>query len=160
MSLFKGKYGEQKVVLHLLDKGYTVYTPIIDTGIDFVVEPPTDKHKYIGLQVRTSSYQKENDWWTWSIYRDKWRKGSSFYYVLVFEDIDKLPKEVRSKADKGMVAFIIPYRTLDQMLVKRSKRWVKKDDYTLSINRQSFETGLSKWLKALIPYLNKWSLLK
>ncbi|MEM2970912.1 MAG: hypothetical protein QW270_00605 [Candidatus Bathyarchaeia archaeon] len=158
MSQFKGKYGELKVILYLLNKGYTVYTPIIDTGIDFVVEPPSS-HKYIGLQVRTSSYQKENDWWTWSIYKDDWRKGSPFFYILAFGDIDKLPKEVRVKIDENIFAFIIPYEVLDKILTNRSERWVQKGDYTLFINRQSFETGRSEWLETLCPYLNKWSLL-
>jgi hypothetical protein len=94
MSLFKGKSGEVKLMLYLLGKEYSVYTPTIDSGIDFVIEPSKPiNHNFIGIQVKTSSYQKGSGWWCWSIYRDSARINYPFFYVLFFEDIDKLPKK-------------------------------------------------------------------
>ncbi len=161
MSLFKGKFGEVKIMQYLLSKGYAVYTPIIDTGIDFIIEPPAPAHhKFIGLQVKTSSYQEVSDWWMWSISKDDTRKGSPFFYILCFDNVDKLPEKIRAKADNGVLCFILPYDTIDKMLTQRSKAWVTKGEFSLSINRQSFESGRSEWLKALYPYLNNWDLLK
>ena len=134
---------------------------LIDTGLDFVVEPPEPaKSSYIGVQVKTSSYQKVSDWWLWSIYKDDSRKGSSFFYILCLEDIGQLPEKFRLKADGGVLCFIIPYDVLDKIITKRSKAWIKKGEFCLSINRKSFETGRSEWLKILYPYLNNWAILK
>jgi hypothetical protein len=159
--LFKGKFGEIKVILHLLSKGYMVYTPIIDTGIDFVIEPPRPvHHRFIGVQVKTSTYQKASDWWMWTIYKDDTWKGGPFFYILSFEDINELPEKIRKKAENGVLCFVLPYDTVDKMITDRSKAWVKKGEFCLSINRKSFESGGSRWLKDLYPYLNKWDLLK
>jgi hypothetical protein len=147
-------------MLHLLSKGYSVYTPTIDTGLDFVVEPPAlGQNKFIGIQVKTSYYQSLSDWWMWSIYRDDYRQNHPFFYVLFFEDIDKLPMQFQQKSENGILCFIIPYAKLDKLLTKRSAAWAKKGEFGLSINRQSFENGRSGWLNDLSPYLNNWKLL-
>ena len=161
MSLAKGKFAEVLVFRHLLGKGYQVYIPIVDTGVDFIVEPPEPKqNKFIGIQVKTSSYQPKSGWWLWSVYRDERREGSPFFYVLCLENIDVLPKRIRAKSEDGVLCFIIPYKELDKQLMKRSEAWTKKGEFSLSINKQSFETGRSKWLEFLEPYLNNWDMLQ
>jgi len=161
VSVVKGKFAEVSVFKHLLGKRYHVYIPIVDTGVDFVVEPPEPKqHNFIGIQVKTSSYQPKSDWWLWSIYRDKRREGSPFFYVLCFEDIGEMPERIRAKSEDGVLCFIIPYKELDKQLLKRSKAWINKGEFSLSINKQSFETGRSKWLEFLEPYLNNWDILE
>ena len=161
MSLVKGKFAEVLVFRHLLGKGYQVYIPIVDTGVDFVVEPPKSRqHKFIGIQVKTSSYQPKSGWWLWSVYRDERRKSSPFFYVLCLEDIDELPEQIRAKSEDGLLCFVVPYKEMDKRLKERSDAWIKKGEYSLSINKKSFKTKQSKWLQFLRPYLNNWDILE
>jgi len=160
MSVFKGKFAEVLVFRHLLGKEYAVYTPVVVVGVDFIVEPPEPKqHKFVGIQVKTSSYQPKSDWWSWNITRDDRRKSSPFFYVLCFEDIDELPKQIRERSEDKALCFVVPYEVLDKQIMTRSKAWIEKGEYGLSVNRKSFRTRRSKWLKFLMPYLNNWDIL-
>lgn len=57
-----GRSAEMRVKRILLDRGFTIYEPEIDVGVDFVVEPPVNKpHRFLAIQVRTSKYQEKSD---------------------------------------------------------------------------------------------------
>lgn len=160
-SVMKGKFAEVRVFRHLLGKGYEVYIPIVDTGVDFVIEPPEPgQHKFVGIQVKTSKYQRSSEWWSWSVYKDDRRKNSAFFYVLCFDDIDKLPENIRNLRDGDLLCFIVPYTELDKELSAQSNAWTNKGEFNIFINRQSLETGRSKWLSFLKTYLNDWDVLK
>lgn len=160
-SVIKGKFAEVQVFRSLLGKKYEVYLPIVDTGVDFIIEPPEPKeHKYIGIQVRLSKYQPSSDWWQWAVYRDDRRKNSAFFYVLCFDDIVELPKYTQEKAEGDLLCFVVPYSLLESEISKTSKRWFTSGEFFISIGKQQFESGNSKWLRILQPYLNNWSILK
>ncbi len=160
-SVIKGKFAEVQVFRHLLGKKYEVYIPIVDTGVDFIIEPPEPKvHNYVGIQVKLSRYQPSSGWWQWSIYRDDRRKNSAFFYVLCLDDLDKLPRYMHEKAEGGLLCFVVPYSLLDSEISRTSKQWSNKGEFFISIDKQSFEKGSSKWLKFLHPYLNNWGILK
>jgi hypothetical protein len=160
-SLIKGKFAEVQVFRHLLGRKHEVYIPIVDTGVDFIIEPTNkSNHKFIGIQVKMSRYQPSSDWWQWSVYKDDRRKNSSFFYVMCFDDIDQLPKQLQIKAENGLLAFVVPYDKLENEIVKSSSTWQRTGTFSISIDKVSFETGRSKWLKFLQPYLNNWNILK
>jgi hypothetical protein len=160
-SIIKGKYAEVKVFKHLLDKRYEVYIPIVDTGVDFIVEPPEPlEHKFIGIQVKLSKYQPSAWWWEWSVSRDMRREKSAFFYVLCFDDLDKLPKYMQDKVENNLLCYVVPYSVLDTEISKTSRAWTRNGYFSLTINRQSFETRKSKWVLFLEPYVNNWSILK
>ena len=47
-----GKFGEQKVITQLMERGLDVYLPIVDIhGIDCIIR--TDKGKYLDVQIKT-----------------------------------------------------------------------------------------------------------
>lgn len=155
MSIFQSKSAEMLVSKHLLGKEYAVYIPLADVGVDLVVEPPEPKqHKFIGIQVKTSSYQPKSDWWSWNITRDDRRKSTPFFYVLCFEDIDELPDQIRGKREDNVLCAVVPYEELVSF-IKRTPRnkWVENGNFNLCAKKKGV------WLEFLIPYLNNWDIL-
>jgi len=54
-SSVKGKQAELNVVGKLLEKGFTIYTPLIDTGIDCLVDVGEGNYKEIQVKYREDS---------------------------------------------------------------------------------------------------------
>lgn len=54
VRLEKGKISELLVISELLNKGFEVYTPVVDTGIDCIVKSSTE---YFELQIKGTKYR-------------------------------------------------------------------------------------------------------
>src|SRR3989338_7885942 len=55
-----GKRGEYRVIGKLLEKGFTVYTPVIDIdGIDCIIR--NDKKRLIEIQIKTRNKNNEEE---------------------------------------------------------------------------------------------------
>jgi len=155
MSIFQSKSAEMLVSKHLLGKKYAVYIPLADVGVDLIVEPPEPKrHKFIGIQVKTSSYQRKPDWWAWIITKDDRRKNSSFFYVLCFEDINELPNQIRDKREGDVLCAVIPYEELVSFIKGRPRnKWIENGNFNLCAKKKGVV------LEFLMPYLNNWDIL-
>lgn len=63
MSLKKGKAGELLVATELLRRGYDVYLPLVDTGIDLVCLPREYDREALRIQVKVSRQYRNNRFW-------------------------------------------------------------------------------------------------
>lgn len=144
----------------LVRRGFNVFSPIVDAGIDLVAEKvsgnqPPFRAKYFGFQVRTSTYQAKEDWWFWTISHDNFRQGEHIFYALVLEDQERLPQGIPNRGEDIQV-LIIPTKELWEHAVSL-RSWQSGGDYGISVEPHYFLGDHSnKWLK----FFNAWSQLQ
>lgn len=80
-----GMLGELEVIEHYKRKGYEIYTPIRDNGIDLIMEK---NNVFLQLQIKTSLYQRKKYFW-FDIYKSKMRYGKNIFYVFVCKCLDR-----------------------------------------------------------------------
>jgi hypothetical protein len=49
----KGKQGELRVIGMLLERGFSVYTPVVDTGLDCIIDSGNGNYKEVQIKSRT-----------------------------------------------------------------------------------------------------------
>lgn len=153
-----GKIGEMAFAMALVRRGFNVFSPIVDAGIDLVAErvtgsQPPFQAKYLGFQVKTSRYQPKSDWWYWTVTRYNYRLGADNFYALVLEDEEKLPPEVPEAKDDVCV-LIVPSKEIWEHAEQSSKSWQRGDDYAISVEPHYFlNRDKYTWSK----FLNAWN---
>jgi hypothetical protein len=152
--------GEMAFAMALVRRGFNVFSPIVDAGIDLVAErvsgdQPPFHAEYLSFQVRTSTHQPKDDWWYWTISQDSFRLGENVFYALVLQNEEELPQRVRQTRE-DIYVLIIPTKEIWEHVV-RLESWQNGGDYGISVEPHYFENKHSnKWVK----YLNAWGLLQ
>ena len=155
-----GKRGEITFISALLRRGFAVFTPVVDVGIDVVAEKfaPMKRPKYFAFQVKTSTFQKSGSWF-WYIEKEKFRCSNTNFNVFVFEDTHLFPPQV-PKDSEGFYALIIPSKKIEKEASKCSNRWKRGEDYNITVTpnmlRNTAKWQRYKWMR----YFNDWKQLQ
>jgi hypothetical protein len=131
-SATKGKEAELIVLGKLLERGFKVYTPLVDTGIDCLVDVGKGTYKEIQVKSREGTEP--------TFLARKFQPRDNFYFVCF----------LRGKRDDDY--WILPSKVFSDM---GSKSTVKNKDYvTLRIGKEGSESYAS-----LAKYHSNWGLL-
>ena len=112
-----GHIGELDFINFLKKKGYEIYLPLKDRGIDFV---GVKNNNLLQIQVKTSIYQKESYFW-FDLYGEKMHYSKNTYYVFVCKTLTK--KTFMGKKENY---FIVPSLTI--------KKWIKGNKLAIKAN--------------------------
>lgn len=104
-----GLMGELEVMEYLKkEKGHKIYIPLKDVGLDFL---SVGKKGFYGIQVKTSTFQKNSYFW-FDLYRNKMIYSKSVFYVLVCKSLKR-----RRLLGKSRNFIVLPSLTI--------KKWIK-----------------------------------
>jgi len=151
-----GKRGEQRFITALMERGCSVFVPIVDVGIDVIAEAPFTKQppRYFAFQVKTSTLSNKSNNWYWYVNVTGFRLSKMVYYIFVFDDTKNISRETKNR-DNNFNALIISSQDLEKEFRKQG-RWRNGYEGNISITPSSLANGRTKWLK----YLNRWDSIK
>lgn len=151
-----GKRGEQKFITALMERGFSVFVPVVDVGIDVIAEAPFTKQppRYFAFQVKTSTLSKKSNSWYWYVDVEGFRYSKMVYYIFVFDDTQNIPPTTKNR-DSNFNALIISSPDLQREFRKQG-RWRNGHEGNISITPSSLANGRTKWMK----YLNQWASIK
>ncbi len=127
-----GKLAEFKVLAMLVKLGFSLFVPVVDTGVDAVAEwwadkPPT----YYGVQVKSSSFISKYRSWAWNVDPKTFRVSESNFLILVLEDSDRLPEKVRLATRRAeapdLYALVMPTEDFETYYALKSLRWPREE---------------------------------
>lgn len=155
-----GKKAEMRFVSALIERDFIPFIPVVDLGIDVIAEKFSEGQppKYFAFQVKTSSFSSKYAYWYWYINKDSFRCAKNVFYVLVFEDAENFPKNI--KADPQFNACIIPSKE-----ICRSGHWTtykggQSFDVTITVNMLKHIRRFSKRATnsgIALRHFNRWS---
>jgi hypothetical protein len=147
-SSTKGRIGELRVAGELMSKGYLVFLPSVDEGLDIIVWNRAEK-LLIPVQVRLSNYHIKYDGWG--------------YYYIAQEEVEDLPKKLFVfilQHDEEFRYVIMPAESIKEqankgLLAKDSsgeiRMWFAEED-----NGELFHWESKKRKLNIKEYLNAW----
>ena len=143
----KGKAGELQVAAELLTRGYNVFVPFVDTGIDLVAKV---NRKFVSIQVKESRfYPSQKVYW---------------------QEIRKKPFD-RNKGEDVFYVFVLRHGVEINYLVVPSL-WIEKhaEEFYFDVKNQKWyfyfklEDGKALEVRKsgldMTPFLNQWNILE
>jgi hypothetical protein len=141
LKLAVGKIGETLVELELERRGWMVFIPHYEEGIDLVAAKRVDNEfKYVGIQVKSSMpVHLKGKAYGAAIKRSKLIEASSFFYIWCLMDSDK------------STFIVVPSKDMKEMIIETGKTHVK-DTCHFHIDIET----LGRWAK----YKDRFDLLE
>jgi hypothetical protein len=119
-----GHIGELQAIAQMEDKGFSIYLPMKDKGIDFIA---VKNNKSTQIQVKTSKFQKESYFW-FDLHISKMIYSENTYYIFV---LYVLPR--RKMLGRAKNYLIIPSLDLKRMIELEEIASKKGNDDILNI---------------------------
>ena len=140
-KLAYGKIGETLVELELEKRGWMVFIPHFEEGIDLVaVKKVGDEFKYVGVQVKSSTpVHLKGKAYGVAVKKSKLIEASSFFYIYCLMGADK------------NTFIVVPSKDMKSMILQTQKAHVK-DTCHFHIDVETF----GKWAE----YKNRFDLLE
>lgn len=151
-----GKLAEFKVIEILVKLGFTVYIPVIDTGIDIVAEDWNGGNThYFGIQVKSSRLSPKYNAWAWNVDPTTFRISEINYLVLVLEDWRMIPENARNARQMlealDLFALVIPTEDFLMDYASNSRSWAEGRIYGINMKPHQVNVNRGPGI-----YLNKW----
>lgn len=129
MSIRKGKVGELKIIVELLERGFTVYTPIIDVeGIDCIIKNSNGELIEIQCKYKKKGYFNQF----------KMTGGARGNYFFIFYYADR--KEY----------WVVPAEIIKEKAhYQESGKWANTYtiDFSSNIQREKFKDYKESWIR-------------